>query len=68
MSKLDSLGVPTGSERERILNIASIAEAGVSSENTTSQGGKVILNRLDADMALGMDTGRYGLGISTQAR
>lgn len=37
VSKLDSLGVPTGSERERILNIASIAEAEVGSENTTAR-------------------------------
>ena len=65
MSKLDSLGVPTGSERERILNIASIAEAEVGSEKYYGQVARVILNRLDADMALGMDTTvAYGLGIS----
>lgn len=65
VSKLDSLGVPTGSERERILNIASIAEAEVGSEKYYGQVARVILNRLDADMALGMDTTvAYGLGIS----
>ena len=59
VSKLDSLGVPTGSERERILNIASIAEAEVGSEKYYGQVARVILNRLDADMALGMDTTWY---------
>ena len=59
------MGVPTGSERERILNIASIAEAEVGSEKYYGQVARVILNRLDADMALGMDTTvAYGLGIS----
>lgn len=65
IDKLDSLGVPTGSERQRILIIASIAESEVGSEQYYGQVARVILNRLDADMALGMDTTvAYGLGIS----
>lgn len=63
--KLDDLGVPTGSERERILIIASIAESEVGSDKYYGQVARVILNRIDSDMALGMDTTvAYGLGIS----
>ena len=65
IAKLDDLGVPTGSERERILIIASIAESEVGSDRYYGQVARVILNRIDSDMALGMDTTvAYGLGIS----
>nr|WP_284702954.1 endolytic transglycosylase MltG [Bifidobacterium sp. M3-R-103] len=65
IAKLDDLGVPTGSERESILIIASIAESEVGSDRYYGQVARVILNRIDSDMALGMDTTvAYGLGIS----
>lgn len=65
IAKLDDLDVPTGSERERILIIASIAESEVGSDKYYGQVARVILNRIDSDMALGMDTTvAYGLGIS----
>ena len=65
IAKLDDLGVSTGSERERILIIASIAESEVGSDKYYGQVARVILNRIDSDMALGMDTTvAYGLGIS----
>ena len=65
IAKLDDLGVPTGSERERILIIASIAVSEVGSDRYYGQVARVILNRIDSDMALGMDTTvAYGLGIS----
>ena len=65
IAKLDDLGVPTGIERERILIIASIAESEVGSDKYYGQVARVILNRIDSDMALGMDTTvAYGLGIS----
>lgn len=65
IAKLDDLGVPIGSERERILIIASIAESEVGSDKYYGQVARVILNRIDSDMALGMDTTvAYGLGIS----
>ena len=65
IAKFDDLGMPTGSERERILIIASIAESEVGSDKYYGQVARVILNRIDSDMALGMDTTvAYGLGIS----
>ncbi|MBT1171887.1 endolytic transglycosylase MltG [Bifidobacterium sp. MA2] len=65
IEKLDSLDAPTGSERERILIIASIAESEVNSQEYYGKVTRVILNRLDKDMTLGMDTTvAYGLGIS----
>jgi len=65
IAKLDSLGVPTGDERERILNIASIAESEVGNEQYYGQVARVILNRIADGMPLGMDTTvAYGLGIS----
>lgn len=65
VDKLDSLGVPEGDERQEILIEASIAEAEVNSTEYYGKVVRVILNRLDADMPLGMDTTvAYGLGIS----
>ncbi|KAB7791232.1 endolytic transglycosylase MltG [Bifidobacterium leontopitheci] len=65
IAKLDELKVPSGSERERILIIASIAEAEVNSKDYYGKVTRVILNRLDRGMTLGMDsTTAYGLGIN----
>lgn len=64
IQKLDEMGVPTGSERERLLNIASIAEAEVNSEEYYGKVTRVILNRLDQNMTLGMDsTVAYGNNV-----
>ena len=64
VAKLDQLKVPDGAERERILEIASIAEAEVNSPEYYGKVVRVILNRLDKGMPLGMDTTvAYGLGI-----
>ena len=64
VAKLDELGVDA-SERERILTIASIAESEVNSKEYYGKVTRVILNRLDKGMTLGMDTTvAYGLGIS----
>lgn len=65
IDKLDSLGVPTGEERERILIMASIAESEVNSPEYYGKVTRVILNRLDQGITLGMDTTvAYGLGIT----
>lgn len=65
IAKLDALKVPSGSERERILIIASIAEAEVNSKDYYGKVTRVILNRIDRGMTLGMDsTTAYGLGIN----
>lgn len=64
IAKLDSLKVPTGQDRERILIIASIAESEVNRAEYYGKVSRVILNRLDKGMTLGMDTTvAYGLGI-----
>ncbi|MCH9275249.1 endolytic transglycosylase MltG [Bifidobacterium amazonense] len=64
IAKLDKLGVPTGSERDDILKIASIAEAEVNSEEYYAKVTRVIDNRIEQGMTLGMDTTvAYGLGI-----
>lgn len=64
ISKLDAMGVPQGAEREKILIIASITEAEVNSEQYYGKVVRVILNRLQQGMNLGMDTTvAYGLGI-----
>lgn len=65
IAKLDAMNVPTGSERERILNIASIAEAEVNQEEYYSKVTRVIENRLAKGMTLGMDTTvAYGANVS----
>ena len=66
IAKLDELGVPTGDERERILNIASIAEAEVNIKDYYGKVTRVILNRLDKNMTLGMDsTVAYGNNVKS---
>ena len=63
--KLDEMGVPQGAERERMLIIASIVEAEVNSSDYYSKVSRVIYNRLDKDMTLGMDsTVAYGASIN----
>ncbi|MFT8704117.1 endolytic transglycosylase MltG [Bifidobacterium aquikefiricola] len=65
ISHLDELGVPTGSQRENILEVASIAEAEVNQEQYYGKVSRVIDNRLAQDMPLGMDsTIAYGKGVS----
>ena len=56
VNKLDTLGVPDGSERERIMNIASIAESEACNPDDYGKVARVILNRIDQDMPLGMDS------------
>lgn len=64
VKKLDSLGVPKGDLRQKILKIASIAEAEVNNREYYGKVSRVILNRLAKDMPLGMDTTvAYGIGI-----
>ncbi|RSX55950.1 YceG family protein [Bifidobacterium dolichotidis] len=64
IARLNELGVPQGEERERILTIASIAEAEVNKPEYYGKVTRVIDNRLEHDMSLGMDTTvAYGLGI-----
>lgn len=66
IEKLDSLGVPTGAEREKILNMASIAEAEVNQKDDYGKVVRVILNRLAKDMTLGMDsTVAYGNNVES---
>lgn len=65
IAKLDEMGVPSGDERERILKIASIAEAEVNSQEYYGKVTRVIENRLEQGISLGMDTTvAYGLGIT----
>lgn len=56
IAKLDELGVPSGSDRERVMIIASIAEAEVNKSDYYAKVTRVIENRLDQGMALGMDS------------
>lgn len=64
IEKLDSLGVPKGDLRQKVLKIASIAEAEVNNREYYGKVSRVILNRLAKDMPLGMDTTvAYGIGI-----
>ena len=65
VAKLDKLGVPTGDQRERILNVASIAEAEVNKDDYYGKVTRVIENRLAQNMTLGMDsTVAYGNGVA----
>lgn len=64
VSKLDELGVPSGEERERIINIASIAEAEVNLPEYYAKVTRVIENRIEQGMQLGMDsTVAYGNNV-----
>ncbi|MBT1161327.1 MULTISPECIES: endolytic transglycosylase MltG [Bifidobacterium] len=60
IAKLDSLGV-AAADRHRVLTIASIAEAEVNKDEYYGKVTRVIENRLEQDMTLGMDsTVAYG--------
>ena len=63
-ARLDEQGVPTGADRERILNIASIVEEEVNAAQYYGKVVRVILNRISQNMNLGMDsTVAYGAGV-----
>ncbi len=55
IAKLEKLGVAEG-QRERILNIASIIEGEVFQDEYRGKVSRVIYNRLDKNMPLGMDS------------
>jgi UPF0755 protein len=62
VSVLDGLGVPA-ERRQTVLTMASIAEKEVSFPEEYAKVARVIQNRLDTQMPLGMDTiNAYGLG------
>lgn len=62
IAALDELNVPQGKDRERILIIASIVEAEVNKSEYYGKVSRVIQNRLDQNMPLGMDsTVAYGV-------
>ncbi|PWG66408.1 endolytic transglycosylase MltG [Bifidobacterium callitrichidarum] len=64
IAKLDDLGVPTGKDRERVMIIASIAEAEVNKSDYYAKVTRVIENRLEQGMNLGMDsTVAYGNNV-----
>ncbi|WEV59794.1 endolytic transglycosylase MltG [Bifidobacterium sp. ESL0728] len=61
VAKLNDLKVPAGAQRETILNMASIAESEVNRPEYYGKVVRVIVNRLNQGMALGMDsTVAYG--------
>lgn len=66
IAKLDDMGAPTGEAREKLLIEASIAEAEVNSTEYYGKVVRVILNRLDKGMTLGMDT-TVAYGLNTTA-
>ncbi|WEV68666.1 endolytic transglycosylase MltG [Bifidobacterium sp. ESL0775] len=64
VEKLNELQVPTGSQRETILNMASIAESEVNHSEYYGKVARVIVNRLNQGMVLGMDsTVAYGVNV-----
>lgn len=64
IAKLDELGVPAGGDRERVMIIASIAEAEVNKADYYGKVTRVIENRLEQGMSLGMDsTVAYGNNV-----
>ena len=66
IAKLDELGVPSGTDRERVMIIASIAEAEVNKSDYYAKVTRVIENRLDQGMTLGMDsTVAYGNNVKS---
>lgn len=68
IDKLDELGVPTGSDRERVLIIASIVEGEVNKSDYYGKVSRVVENRLACNMPLGMDsTVAYGAGVAPGA-
>ena len=64
IAKWDELGVPAGSDRERVMIIASIAEAEVNKADYYGKVTRGIENRLEQGMSLGMDsTVAYGNNV-----
>ncbi|KAB7788455.1 endolytic transglycosylase MltG [Bifidobacterium cebidarum] len=64
IAKLEELGVPSGADRERVMIIASIAEAEVNKADYYGKVTRVIENRLAQGMSLGMDsTVAYGNNV-----
>ncbi|MBO6003570.1 MAG: endolytic transglycosylase MltG [Aeriscardovia sp.] len=67
ISELNSLGVPTGAQREKILKIASIIGQEVNQEQYYGKVSRVIYNRLSQNMVLGMDSViAYGFGVQAK--
>lgn len=68
IKQLDSLKVPTGEQRERILTIASIIGGEVNQPQYYGMVSRVIANRLAKNMPLGMDSiVAYGNDVSPHA-
>ncbi|WEV42573.1 endolytic transglycosylase MltG [Bifidobacterium sp. ESL0682] len=64
VTKLNALNVPAGAQRETVLNMASIAESEVNRSDYYGKVVRVIVNRLNQSMALGMDsTVAYGANV-----
>ena len=67
ISSLNSLGVPQGEEREKILKIASIIGQEVNQQQYYGKVSRVIYNRLSQHMVLGMDSViAYGFGVQAK--
>ena len=67
ISELNSLGVPTGAQREKVLKIASIIGQEVNQEQYYGKVSRVIYNRLAQHMVLGMDSViAYGFGVQAK--
>lgn len=65
IAKLDELGIPEG-QREEKINIASIIENEVNKDEYRGKVARVIYNRLERDMPLGMDSVvAYGNGVES---
>ena len=67
ISALNSLGVPQGAQREKILKIASIVGQEVNQQQYYGKVSRVIYNRLSQHMVLGMDSViAYGFGVQAK--
>lgn len=65
IAKLDELGIPEG-QREEKINVASIIENEVNRDEYRGKVARVIYNRLEQDMPLGMDSVvAYGNGVES---
>ena len=67
ISALNSLAVPQGAQREKILKIASIIGQEVNQQQYYGKVSRVIYNRLSRHMVLGMDSViAYGFGVQAK--
>ena len=67
VSALNSLDVPQGTQREKILKIASIIGQEVNQQQYYGKVSRVIYNRLSKNMVLGMDSViAYGFGVQAK--